>query len=156
MVWRTTSQTIFKWYLWIAVKTFTWFYILWQTTGSFKWIKFILWQYQRRVSSRLYFRTIMVSDLHQRFIKWRVFKFQPFCWRYVSFFNIQSSAATLRNDLAAISNWSFQWWILMLTWISKCKRWYSVEKLRNCFTLVFFSMTFFQRIVYLKNILGWH
>ena len=26
-------------------------------------------------------------------------------------------------------------WLLILIWLSKCKRWNSVEKLRNCFTL---------------------
>ena len=56
--------TIFKWYLWKAFKTFTWFSILSQTTSSSKWTKFILGECQRRGSSRLYFRTIIVSNLH--------------------------------------------------------------------------------------------
>ena len=73
----------------------------------------------------------------------------PLNWKFLPmtclFFQLlrTSNPAQLRNDLMAISNWAFQWKIiLILTWLSKRKRWYSVEKLRNSFTLVFSSMTF--------------
>ena len=52
-----------KWYLWKPVKTFMLFSILSETTSSFKWTKFILRECQLRGSSRLYFRTIIVSIL---------------------------------------------------------------------------------------------
>ena len=69
--------------------------------------------------------------------------------------DIQSSAATLRNDLSVISNQAFQWkMIFNPDLLSKRKRRYLVEKLRNYFTPVFCSMTFFYRSVYLKNISG--
>ena len=57
--------------------------------------------------------------------------------------DIQSTAATLRNDLTVINNWDFQWKMtLNPDGLSKRKGWYSVEKLRNCFALFFYLITF--------------
>ena len=67
--------------------------------------------------------------------------------------DIQSSAATLRNDLTVISNWTFQWKMIFNPDLTcKCKRWFAVEELRNCVTLVFrdkviLSLYHYHRIV---------
>ena len=75
---------------------------------------------------------------------------QTFCSRYVFFSvisDIQSSAATLRNGLILIIGLFNGKWFLTLIWLSKRKRWYSLEKLRNCFTLVFSLMTLLKNSV---------
>ena len=61
---KAFDKVWYKWYLWKPVETFMRFSILSQITSSFKCIKFILREFQRRGSSRLYFRTIIVSNLH--------------------------------------------------------------------------------------------
>ena len=65
--------------------------------------------------------------------------------------DIQSSVATLRNDLTVISNWAFQWKMIFSPDLTKQAQ---VEKLRNYFTHVFRLMTSLSRIIYLKNISG--
>ena len=96
-----------KWYLWKPVKTFMLFSILSETTSSFKWTKFILRECQLRGSSRLYFRTIIVSILRNDWSNGVSSDFNFFV-DDTSLFSvvndIQSSAATLHNDLTVISN----------------------------------------------------
>ena len=52
-----------------------------------------------------------------------------------------SSQVQLRYAIAFLFN---EKWFLILIWLSKLKRWYSAEKLWNCFCLVFHLITFFK------------
>ena len=49
MAWNIASQAMFKWHLWKPVKTFTWFFVLPQTTSSSNLTKIILGEFKRGV-----------------------------------------------------------------------------------------------------------
>ena len=69
--------------------------------------------------------------------------------------DIQSTAATLRNDLTLISNWVFHWKMTFNSdWTKQAQEVIFGRKTKKLLTLVFQLIKFLQRIVYLKNISG--